>query len=211
MKTKEVIEALNIKKDTLHKWIKDFDLSIQKNDKGNYDFSDNDIEKLKEIINLRGQDNGINTIQKKLDINKPVDKPFINLDKENKQDYKPFINENKINEMLQNSLISIENSFSDKMDSSIKQMAILSEKLSNYSYKLGSLESENKNLNEKINMITESKNKEISYHENKLSEAEKQRIESEKKIKELEALNNEIAENLLKEKNKNWFQRLFKK
>ena len=53
-------------------------------------------------------------------------------------------------------------------------------------------------------MITNSKEKEISFKEKKIQELEN-------KLKESEDFNRSMTEKLLNEKNKNLFQRLFKK
>lgn len=187
MKTKEVLEKLNIPKSTLHKYISDFSLNIDRNNKNEFDFSDDNIQRLETILKLKNDDNGIQTIQRILGVYEPD---------MNKNSYE----HNQDMDTIVNSINHLESKFSELID--------FSKEHSKASYQIGKLEAENRALNEKLSLLTDYSQKDITSLQN-----ENMKLKQES-LNQKEKLTNEIEElkaQLQAEKNKSFFQRLFNK
>lgn len=195
MNINEVSELLKVNPETLRKWDKQLNLNITRNKKGFREYSEDDIQKLQLIKQLRDMDNGIQTINRKLNTGSIQPE---NTDTIKDNDNLPVSNLDLISKQL---VSNLENRLSEILD--------LSEKYSRATFEIGKLQTENKFLMEKlqdkdnqIKLIDTSSAKDI---DNLKKELDKRDIEINQKIKEIELLKEQIQH----EKNIPWYKKIF--
>lgn len=66
MRTREVLQRLNLTKHELFKCIEDFRIKIKKNSNNELDFSEEDVAFIANVIKLKEEDHGVNTIKNML-------------------------------------------------------------------------------------------------------------------------------------------------
>lgn len=200
MNIKEVAEKLQISEHTIRNWEKEFNLEIQR-DKSNYrSFSDGDIKYFEEIKNLRQEDNGIHTIQKKLGLFEPYNKSKSTDIVDN--------NANLIStlEMMQKNLIT---TLENKLDSILE----LSEKYSRATFEIGKLQALLEASNTEQERVKEQNNKDIitllDGHNKDIIALNKDLEKQEMYLSVKEKENYDLREALEVEQNKSFWQRLF--
>ena len=198
MRTKEVTERLGISKSLLYKYCKDFNLNPVKNDKEQLEFSEMEVNLLERILTLRNDANGIDTIQRKL-----------NLNEENMQEISRILPDNiqeieEASQALISRLDSIETSLLNTLDDKFTNVLILAQEYSKNQYLLGESKAELRAEKEKTELIKQGYERDISQLNKELTkkemELENQRIELLKKHSELEKLT--------EENNKSFWQKL---
>jgi N-terminal acetyltransferase B complex non-catalytic subunit len=210
MKTREVLQRLNLSKHELFKFIEDFRLKIKKNANNELDFSEEDLSLISNIIKLKEEDHGVNTIKNmlgnvhELNVLTQNDNSYYDDVKDtlfkkipDNYVYEPEINVfSKINSDIENNILDL----NYKVDK-IYQMV---EKSLELSYENARLKTQIESQNEKIKMIKDSFQKDI---ENLNKEIEKKSLE----CKQLNDRIRDLEEELNKEKNKSGITKLLGK
>lgn len=192
MNIKEVATLTGINTHTLRTWQKYFNIEVPRNPTGYREYSEEIIKKLLAIKALREADNGINTIKNQLgieSININVVKPenIVN----------PANNENILSTLeLMNQNINI------KLEK-LEAVTELAEKYSRATFEIGKLQAEKTAIEEKLLLITDGNNKDITGLKN---EVDKLKQENDKIRFENETLKNALEA----EKKTPWHKRIFR-
>jgi hypothetical protein len=210
MKTREVLQRLNLSKHELFKCIEDFRLKIKKNANNELDFSEEDVAFISNVIKLKEEDHGVNTIKNilgnihELNLLDHDDKSYYDDVKDtlfkkipDNYVYEPEINVfNKGNTDIENNILDI----NYKVDKIYQILEKSLELFSENSKLKAQIEAEN----EKIRMLRESFEKDI---ENLNKEIERKSIECNQLNERIKFLENELN----KEKNKSGITKLLGK
>lgn len=189
MNIKEVTIKTGLNEHTLRKWEKDFKISVPRNDSGYRDYTEETIKKLLAIKALREADNGINTIKNHFQ----TEQPIYNLDNP-----ETILNTGKDENLIQ-ALDIMQKNLISKLDI----VDNLSEKLSRASYEIGKLQAEKAGIEEKLLLITDGNNKDIT---NLKNEIQKLKQENDKLRFGNEALEKELET----EKRTAWYKKIFR-
>ena len=217
MNTKKALEILEfegfeIKQATLFKYENDFKLNVPRDETGARVYNDAVLEKIKEIIKLREQDNGINTIQRKIGVHKP------SIEDEEKV-YKGVNEprpENEISSKIEALEEKIEITFGNVLEEVKKEYFTMGNKL-------GMLEAELRaERKEKERIIEEAEKEKRRLYEGSMNSVSTLNKDLQRRDKELEMKNSEIEEmkeklsqlekenkTLVNEKLKPWYKKLF--
>lgn len=211
MKTREVLQRLNLSKHDLFKCIEDFRLKIKKNSSNELDFSEEDVAFISNVLKLKEEDHGINTIRNMLG-----NVHELNFLPQNEKSYYDDVKDTLFKKIPDNYVYEpeikvFENKISTDIENNILDLNFKVDKIHEILEKSLELVSENSKLKEKIEfqeekikILKESFQKDI---ENLNKEIEKKSIECNQlneRIKDLE-------EQLNKEKNKSGMTKLFGK
>lgn len=194
MNRREVQDLLGLKDEsTLRKYEKEFNLEIEKNYKGHKIYSDEIINKLKTIVFLRKEGNGLSTITKKIQ----TDTNSIRI-----SEVENLENKEKIKDVGYESY-TIENHLLSKIDNKLNSILELSEKYSRATFEIGKLQAEKENLQEKIMLVSDSYTRNVENVQNNLEKSEQEKSDLKKKLEKLEM-------ELQNEKSKPWYKKLFR-
>ncbi len=186
MNINEVSQILNVGINTLRLWEEHFQLDIKRDSKGRRYYTQEDLKVLQTIKALRDNDNGLNTISRKLQEEfheKVEDEPELE-----------EIIEDDMEELEEKQVIAY---FDDKLDKVVE----LTEKYSEVCYELGKIQAELESTENKYKMLQEISEKDISVLK---KEIEKKELENTELIKKIEFLQSELE----KERGKTWVKKL---
>jgi len=195
MYIKEVAEKLNISVDTLRRWELKLDFDIPVDSRNRKIYSEEHFKLLQNIKDLREQDNGLDTISRKLSIGNAHDRQSIGKDDSNSTAY-------PMHTIGINDLRELETSIISKLDI----VDNLSEKLSRASFEVGKLQAEKVALEDKLKLIADSSGKDVN---NLNKEIDKIKLDSQLQQEKLNVQIEKLQEEL-KEKSKPWYKKLFK-
>lgn len=210
MKTREVLQRLNLSKHELFKCIEDFRLKIKKNANNELDFSEEDLSFISNIVKLKDEDHGVNTIRSMLG-----NVHELNILTQNEKSYYDDVKDTLFRKIPDNYVYEPEISVFSKNDSDIENNILdlnyKVDKIHQILEKSLELSSENSKLktqiesqDEKIKMIKDSFQKDI---ENLNKEIEKKSLE----CKQLNDRIKDLEEELSKERNKSGITKLLGK
>jgi DNA-binding transcriptional MerR regulator len=191
MNINEVSELLTINPETLRKWDKQFNLNVGRNKKGHRNYSQDDINRLIAIKQLRDLDNGIETINRKLNPS------WIQDDNKNNPDEPGFMVHNNQEVISKLDLLVI------KLDT----ITDLSEKYARASYEIGSLKATLEAEQQKNKLIVDSSGKDVASLQ---KEIEKQRLDFESQVEKFRLDNEALKAKFEAEQKRAWYKKLFK-
>ncbi len=198
MKINELAERLNIGEDTLQEWENVFNIDVPRNESNQRIYSEDDLKLFQAIKSLRDNDNGIETIGRKLSIKKIVPVPP-----------QPSEADENITQTIPR---TIENLIRDNqkyvmetLDAKLSPIIDLSHNYSFATYEIGKLQAEKEHLeqkatelNEKIKNLLESTNKDFIGFQRQI---EKLTTEKNQEIEKLKSENEALKEII----NKKWW------
>jgi len=208
MNITEVTEKLNINPDTLRKWEKYLNLSIQRTGKNKREYSEEDFKLIEKIKEMRDLDHGFNTITRELKLD----------NNELKQSLDPVgssLESNNTSTTLSNHINTKLEILQNTLDNKLNSILELSEKYSRACFEIGSLQSKleakEESLKEaqvKIKLISDSSGKDVS---NLNKEIERIKLDNEYQQKKHRMENEQLKTELDREKKKPWYKKLFNK
>lgn len=199
MNINEASELLSINPETLRKWDKHFNLNISRNKKGHREYNQEDINTLMAIKQLRDLDNGIQTINRKLN-------PGCIQDVNSENSYKESVS--SINEsQIVSKLDLIGSELVSRLDYKLDAIVSLAQEHSKATYTIGKLEAEKFSLEDKLKLICDSNNKDISSLQ---KEIEKMKLDNENQQEKLYRENNQLKAELEEERKKPWYKKIFR-
>jgi DNA-binding transcriptional MerR regulator len=159
MNINEVAKLLNTSIDTLRRWEQKFNLEIKTDSRNRKIFSDEDVKTLRIIKELREQDNGLETITRKLTAINAEDMQKIGNDSAEITTGMQYLCKSDLDEF--------KNTITERIDN-------LSEKYSRASYEVGKLQEKCLHYEEKLLLITNGNNKDISALKNELEKVKQE-------------------------------------
>lgn len=168
-KITEVAKKLDIKSNTIYKWINDdFKLDIKKNKSNHLIFSDNDVSLIKQIKEYRLQGLSIEAIKDKLNSYESSIKVSSNF------------HESSIDVLVLNEVTNIENRITEAFNNKFQSLIELSNTIAATSQQLGMLQAENTFIKDLSKL---DKNKILELEE-KITLSNVQNVQFEKKLEE---------------------------
>lgn len=190
-KISEVAKKLDIKSNTIYKWINDdFKLDIKKNKSKHLIFSDNDVTLIKQIKEYRLKGLSIDDIRSKLNSYESSIKTPSNF------------HESSIDVLVLNEVTNIENRITEVFNTKFQSLIELSNTIATTSQQLGMLQAENTFIKELSKL---DKNKIVELEEN-IKDLSSQHALKDKDIDRLTKENLDLYNQIQKLKNKKWYQ-----
>lgn len=190
----EVATQLQVSSQTLHTWEKLFQLSVKRDSRGRRKYTDENIKMLQTIKLLRDADNGTQTINKKL---------YGDTREALKEDTAIFVLEQK-NASSMELLLSLQETKQELLNK-LDGIVELSEKYARATHIMGTLEADNRRLEERIILLDSGYEKDISSLQKDLEKSQAEKTNLEKQNIRLLQEN----EKFLNELKKPWYKKLF--